>query len=151
MIAIKNVSQFDPFGIKIYISYFFFYSSKKIKWTWKILKRLEFFLPGYQSTCVKKCLENLSEVMRDKIHKHYWQLTKEIQKQWMVNTIETVHTLQPRKRISGKKERKCTRTFFLEKQEHQKIQVCQVMFLLGLKNENHFGKNPWKQKYFNWR
>ena len=53
--------------------------------------------------------------MRDKIHKHYWQLTKEMQMQWMAHMIETVPPLRPRKRTSGKKERKCTRILFLEK------------------------------------
>ena len=94
-------------------------------------------LPGCPSTCSKKCSENLSEDVRGKIHKHYWELTKEMQMQWMSHMIEIAPPSRPRKRTSGKKEKKCTRTFFLEKEERKKVQVCQVMFLriLGLKND----------------
>ena len=62
--------------------------------------------------------------------------SKEMQMQWMSQMIETCALSHPRKYTPGKKERKVTRIFFLEKERRQKIQVSQVMFLrtLGFKS-----------------
>ena len=55
------------------------------------------------------------------------------QKQIKSHSIDTITPKRPRKNTAEKKERKHTRIFFLEK-NHQKVQVCQKMFLstLGL-------------------
>ena len=54
--------------------------------------------------------------------------------QWLSHSIDTITPKRPVKNTAEKKERKHTRIFFLEK-NHQKVQVCQKMFLskLGLK------------------
>ena len=56
--------------------------------------------------------------------------------QWLSHSIDTITPKRPVKNTAEKKERKHTRIFFLEK-NHQKVQVCQKMFLstLGLKGD----------------
>ena len=95
-------------------------------------------LPGCSSTFSKQCSNNFTEKVRAQINKYCWNMSsKEMQMQWMSPVIETCTPSCPRKYTFGKKERKVTRIFFLEKKARQKIQVCQVMFLrtLGFKSD----------------
>ena len=94
-------------------------------------------LPGCPSTCPKKCSENFTEDVRAKINQYYWGLSKQMQIQWISHLVEVSDTSRPRKHTTGKKERLCTRTYFLENLDRKNIQVCQVMFLrtLGMKSD----------------
>ena len=66
--------------------------------------------------------------MEGKIHEHFWELTKEMQMQWMVHMVETVPPLRPRKRTSVKKEIKCTGTFLLEKKIKKRYKFARGCF-----------------------
>ena len=90
-------------------------------------------LPASSSTCSKQCSKNFAEQVRTRINKYYWNMpSKEMQMQWMLQIIETCTPFCPRKHTSGKKERKVTRIFFLEKEGRKKIHIRQVMFLRTL-------------------
>ena len=79
-------------------------------------------LRGCSSTCSKQCSKDFTEEVRARINKYYWNMSlKEMQMQWMSQMIETCIPSRPRKYTSGKKERKVTRIFFLEKEGRQKI------------------------------
>ena len=82
----------------------------------------------------RKCQDNFSQKRRIEIHEHYWGLSKELQNQWISHMVNTVTPAWPRKKILGRKERKVTRIFHLEKERREKVQVCEKTFLstLGL-------------------
>ena len=52
-------------------------------------------IPGCSSVdeskkgCVRKCQDNFSQGRRIKIHKHYWDLSKDLQNQWISYMVDT--------------------------------------------------------------
>ena len=89
---------------------------------------------GSRKGCSKKCTAFLTNNRRQEIHDHYWSLTKDQQSIWISHSVETIEPVRPRKKTSGKKERKHTRIFHLEDEGGVRRTVCQKMFLstLGL-------------------
>ena len=94
-------------------------------------------LDGSKKGCTKKCSEKLTEERRQEIHEFYWNLSKDKQNIWISNLVDTIDPVRPRKKKSGKKERKFTRVYYLENSSKEKLQVCQKMFLstLGLTSD----------------
>ena len=78
--------------------------------------------------CTKKCSEKLTEERRQEIHEFYWNLSKDKRNIWISNLVDTIDPVRPRKKKSGKKERKFTRVYYLEKSSKEKLQVCQKIF-----------------------
>ena len=69
---------------------------------------------GSKKGCNKKCRESIDEDLRREIYDYYWSLNKDKQNIWISLMVETVAPVRPRKNSQGKKERKCTRVYYLE-------------------------------------
>ena len=83
---------------------------------------------GSKKSCNKKCTESIDEDLRREIYDYYWSLNKDKKNIWISFMVETVAPVRSRKNTQGKKERKCTRVYYLENRNKERIKVCQKYF-----------------------
>ena len=92
--------------------------------------------------CTKNRVKTISNKRWNQIHKYYWSLTKDNQDIWISHMVETITpSRRPRKKTTGKKERRFTRICHLENDKSQKVRVSQKMFLstIGLTTDKTTG------------
>ena len=82
-----------------------------------------------RKVCTKNWTEAISNKRRYQIQEYYCNLTKDNQNIWILHTVETITPVRPRRKTTGKKERRFTRIYHLENDKGQKVRVCQKMFL----------------------
>ena len=69
-------------------------------------------IPGCSSVdeskkgCVRKCQDNFSQGRRIKIHKHYWDLSKDLKNQWISYMVDTDTVEKGREKVQV-----CQKTF----------------------------------------
>ena len=99
------------------------------------------FSSNSRKGCTKNCAETISNKRRNQIHEYYWSLTKDNQNIWISPMVETITPVRPRKKTTGKKEKRFTRIYHLENDKGQKAQICQKMFLstIGLTTDKTIG------------
>ena len=68
-------------------------------------------LDVYKKGCAEKCSEKLTEKRRQETHEFYWNLSKDKQNIWISNLVDTIDPVRPRRKKSGKMERKFTRVY----------------------------------------
>ena len=94
-----------------------------------------------RKVCTKNCTEAISNKRQYQSQEYYWNLTKDNQNIWILHTVETITPVRPRRKTTGKKERRFTRIYHLENDQGQKVRVCRKMFhsTIGLTTDKTIG------------
>ena len=88
--------------------------------------------------CKRTCIEKIDEEQRNNIHSQYWNLDKELQKEYLFQRVESIPKKRERVRGCPKKQRKHSRVYSLKVPKGESVQVCSQFFLatLGFKKDN---------------